>query len=887
MNKKLYQLMNWAEIEGIVYSEEDNPHKLLGAHLVKEGLLVQFFYPKAKEVWYVSGDVKKQMELADEEGYFALLLPKNASKDYKMLITLEDGTQKEMISAYNFGPVITQKDTQRFANGIHYEAYEMLGAHPMELGGVKGVHFAVWAPNAVRVSVVSDFNGWDGRVHQMQRLWDSGIFEIFIPEAKVGDLYKYEIKIKGGLTFLKADPYAFASQLRPDNASVVADIGAYQWKDDAWMKERQNMDVSARPVSVYEVHLGSYIKKEDQSTQFLNYRELAKAIVPYVKDMGYTHVELMPVMEHPQDGSWGYQVVGYYAPTSRYGSPEDFMFFIDEMHKNGIGVILDWVPAHFPKDSHGLCHFDGSPLYEHPDPKRGTNPDGGSLNFHYGRKEVSNYLIANALFWVEKYHADGIRMNEVASMLYLDYGRQDGEWIPNIYGGKDNLEAIDFIKHLNSMMKKRNKGTLLIAEDTTAWPRITQDVELDGLGFDMKWNLGWMSDFIGYIRMDPYFRGQHHGELTFSMIYAYSEKFMLALPHDEMVYGKGSMMGKMPGNVDEKFANLRAAYAYMMMHPGKKLLFMGQDIGEFDEWNENRSVQWDLLAYEKHHALNDLVKDLNHLYQKERALFATDFDSEGFEWINNISANENVIVFTRKTDKPQELLLVVCNFANEERENYKIGVPFEGKYREVLNTDAGKYAGKNVINEGYISSVEDECDDRVNSIRFHMPALATQVFMYTPFTEQEKQVIEMRKEEARKREEEFKRMEEARAVVQRAKNAARDAMLEAQAAKKYADEAMSRAKEEVKEADRLLKKAKELEAKAKAMEEEEALKEKQAKEELEKVKENAEKVLKSEKASQTAANKKTTAKKTQPKKSTNEKKNKIRKGIISCYDNQC
>lgn len=872
MTKKLYQLMNWAEIEGIVYSEEDNPHKLLGAHLVKEGLLVQFFYPKAKEAWYVAGDVRKQMELADEEGYFALLLPKNASKDYKVLITLSDGTQREVISAYNFGPVITKKDTEKFAGGIHYEVYDILGAHPMEINGVKGVHFAVWAPNAVRVSVVSDFNGWDGRVHQMQRLWDSGIFEIFIPGAKAGDLYKYEIKIKGGLTFLKADPYAFQSQLRPDNASVVADIGSYKWRDESWLKKRRNMDASAEPVSVYEVHLGSFKRKEDNDAPFLNYRELAGEIVSYVKDMGYTHVELMPVMEHPLDGSWGYQVVGYYAPTARYGSPEDFMYFIDEMHKNGIGVILDWVPAHFPRDSHGLCHFDGSPLYEYADPRQGSHPHWGTLIFNYGRKEVANYLIANALFWVERYHADGIRMDAVASMLYLDYGKRDGEWLPNIYGGKDNLEAIDFLKHLNSMMKKRNQGVLLIAEDSTAWPMMTQDVERDGLGFDMKWNMGWMNDFTGYMRLDPYFRGQHHGELTFSMIYAYSEKFMLALSHDEMVHGKSSMIGKMPGGIDEKFANLRAAYAYMMMHPGKKLLFMGQDIGEFDEWNENRSVEWDLLTYEKHRALNDLVKDLNHIYQKERALYGTDFDSEGFEWINNISANENVIVFLRKTGKPEELLLVVCNFANEERENYKIGVPFEGKYREVLNTDAARYAGKNVINDGYISSVEDECDDRENSIRFKMPALATQVFMYTPFTAEEKQVIEIRKEEERKREEELKRKEEARAVVQRAKDIAKDAMQEALAAKKYADEAMKRAEEEAKEAERLLKKADELTAKAKALEEEEAQKEKQAKEELEKVKESAEKALQSAKSQKTkTAAKKPAARKTQTKKASGPK----------------
>ena len=842
MTKKLYKLMNWAEIEGIVYSEDDNPHKLLGAHLVKDGLLIQFFYPKAKEAYYVAGDVKKEMECVDDDGYFAILLPKNASKTYKILVVLEDGTEKEMTSAYNFEPVITKKDTEKFANGIHYEAYKILGAHPMEVDGIQGVHFAVWAPNAMRVSVVGDFNDWDGRIHQMRRLWDSGIFEIFIPEAKAGDLYKFEIKIKGGLTFLKSDPYAFAGQLRPDTASVVADINNYQWGDESWLKNREKADFEKAPVSVYEVHLGSFKRKDDKDAPFLNYRELAKELIPYVKEMGYTHVELMPVMEHPLDASWGYQVIGYYAPTSRYGTPEDFMYFMDEMHKNGIGVILDWVPAHFPKDSHGLCNFDGTHLYEYADERLGVHPHWGTLIFNYGRKEVANYLIANALFWVEQYHADGIRMDAVASMLYLDYGKQDGGWIPNIYGGKENLEAIELLKHLNSMMKKRNKGVLVVAEESTAWPMMTQPVENEGLGFDMKWNMGWMNDFTGYMQLDPYFRSHHHGELTFSMIYAYSEKFMLVLSHDEVVHGKGSMIGKMTGSVDEKFKNLRAAYAYTFMHPGKKLLFMGQDIGEFDEWNENRSVEWDLLTYEKHQALNDLVKDLNHFYAKQKALCETDFDSEGFEWINNISANENVIVFQRKTGKPEELLLVVCNFANEERTDYKIGVPFEGKYREVLNTDALKYGGTGCVNIGYISSKEDECDDRENSIRIKMPALATQVFMYTPFTAEEKKLIEIKKEEERKKAEELRRKEEARAVVQRAKDIARDAMLEAENAKRCAEETMRRAKEEAKEAERLLKKAKDLEEKAKALEEEEALKEQKAKEEIQKVKESAEKV---------------------------------------------
>ena len=545
--------------------------------------------------------------------------------------------------------------------------YEKLGAHLMEVDGIMGTFFAVWAPNALRVSVVGDFNGWDGRIHQMRRNEQGGIFEIFIPDVHEGECYKYEIKVKGGLTFLKADPYAFGQQLRPETASVVRDISAYKWKDQSWMKDRAVRQGVDSPISVYELYLGSFRRNAD-TNEYLNYRELADEVIKYVKDTGYTHVELMPVMEHPLDASWGYQVIGYYAPTARYGSAEDFMCFVDALHQAGIGVILDWVPAHFPRDTHGLSNFDGTCLYEHMDPRKGAHPHWGTLIYNYGRPQVTNYLIANALYWVEKYHVDGIRMDAVASMLYLDYGKRDGEWVANIYGGNENLEAMEFLKHLNAMMKKRNPGVLMIAEESTAWPRITGRLDEDGLGFDLKWNMGFMNDYLSYIGYDPYFRAHHHNELTFSMIYAYSENFMLVFSHDEVVHGKSTMIGKMPGNLEDKFANLRLTFAYMMTHPGKKLLFMGQDIAEFKEFDETRQTEWSLLSCDAHEGVHRLVKDLNKLYQVKPALHALDTSPEGFEWINCISPDKCMVSFMRKTKKPEEVLVVVVNFANAGQE---------------------------------------------------------------------------------------------------------------------------------------------------------------------------------------------------------------------------
>lgn len=732
MDNKLYDLMNWPRIEAIVYSEEDKPHDILGAHITEDGILFQTFQPDVKSVSLVLTETEQtyDMELVDEQGVYAVLIKGKKIPNYRYLIDKGEDTIISVIDPYQFGPQITVEDTKKFDAGMHYEIYEYLGAHFRTINGVSGVCFAVWAPNAVRVSVVGDFNNWDGRVYQMRRLWDSGIFEIFIPDRKVGEFYKYEIKVKGGLIILKADPYANRAQLRPETASVLTDIDSFEWKDDEWIKNRENADYKKEPLFIYELHLGSFLKPENEEEQFLNYRELAKNIAKYVKQMGYTHIELMPVMEHPFDGSWGYQVTGYYAPTARYGTPEDFMYFIDYMHKQNIGVIIDWVPAHFPRDTFGLSNFDGTCLYEHQDPRQGWHPHWGTLIYNFGRPQVSNFLIANALFWAEKYHVDGIRMDAVASMLYLDYGKNHGEWIANIYGGNENLEAVEMLKHLNSVMKKRNKGVLVIAEESTAWPLITEEVDNGGLGFDLKWNMGWMNDFLGYMRYDPYFRTHHYGELTFSMVYAYSEHYLLNFSHDEVVHGKASMVGKMPGTMEDKLANLRLAYGYMVAHPGKKLLFMGQDFAQYNEWSEDKSIEWELLQYDQHRKMQAYTKALLKLYKDKKALYELDYDPEGFEWINHISANENIIVFVRKTEDKNDTLLILCNFAPQSYEKYKIGVPYEGQYKEIFNSDSVKFGGNGFTNTRIKVSQKDECDGREDSLYIKVPPLGITIFEY-------------------------------------------------------------------------------------------------------------------------------------------------------------
>lgn len=768
MTNKLYRQMNWPKIEDIIYSESDNPHELLGPHKCGGQTLVQAYFPQAKEaeiVFEQSGETV-EMSLADEDGYFAAFLPGTGQPAYHYKVTESDGTERIRGEAYRFKPLITREDTEKFNNGIHYTVYEKLGAHPMTLEGVEGTYFAVWAPGVKRASVVGDFNSWDGRVHQMRRLWDSGIFELFVPEAKVGDNYKFELKTPGGNVFLKADPYGNAAQLRPDTASVITDLEGFAWEDKAFIENREEFQAGNAPVSVYEMYLGSFMKAGEDEP-YANYREIADRLIPYIKEMGYTHVELMPVMEHPFDGSWGYQVIGYYAPTARYGSPKDFMYFVNELHKAGIGVILDWVPAHFPRDVYGLSNFDGTCLYEHQDPRQGSHPHWGTLIYNYGRPEVANYLIANALFWVEKYHVDGIRMDAVASMLYLDYGKKDGEWVANMYGGKENLEAIGLIKHINSVLHKRNRGVLSIAEESTAFPRITGSLEEDGLGFDYKWNMGFMNDYLQYIKYDPYFRAHHHGELTFSMIYAYSEKFMLVFSHDEVVHGKATMLGKMPGEMAQKLANLRLTYAYMMTHPGKKLLFMGQELGELDEWNENRCVEWELGEVPEHRGLSLLVKELNRLYRTRQELYLKDGMPEGFEWINNISAQDCYLTYVRHGEKEDDVLLVAANFAGVGKE-LTTGVPFHGKYREILNTDDVRYGGSGIVNEGTVKSRRTEWDDRPQSVTVELAPLSLSILEYIPFT----------------REELLKEAEDAAGERVKAEEAAREAAVERAAAEK-------------------------------------------------------------------------------------------------------
>ena len=750
MDKKLYELMNWPRIEALVYSEEDEPQEILGPHKVKGGTLIQAFLPTAVRMEVILKDTGKavEMEKADDEGFFAALVPGRKIPSYHFRVTYDNDMVQELEDIYRFTPqVFTKADLEAFGKGIHYTIYEKMGAHPMTIDGVEGTYFAVWAPNAERVSVVGDFNMWDGRRNPMIQIREAGIHELFIPGLKAGACYKYEIKTKQGLPMLKADPYANAAELRPNTASVITDLTGFVWTDEKWLEKRKATDYRKEPLLIYEVHLGSWRKPDpdaEDAREFYTYRELAPMLASYVKEMGYTHVEIMPIMEHPLDESWGYQVTGYYAPTARYGTPEDFMYFMNYMHEQGIGVILDWVPAHFPKDAFGLAGFDGTCLYEHFDPRQGEHPHWGTLLYNYGRPEVKNFLIANALFWTEKYHADGIRMDAVASMLYLDYGKNEGEWIPNQYGGKENLESIEFLKHLNSIYKKRKDGALLIAEESTAWPKVTGALEHDGLGFDFKWNMGWMNDFLGYMHYDPVFRGYHHGELTFSFIYAWSENFILSLSHDEVVHGKSPMVGKMPGDRDSELNNLRAAYGFMAMHPGKKLLFMGQEFATFDEWNEKESLDWDLLQYQDHSDMRGFVKALNSLIKAHPALYADDCRPEGFQWINNISANENMLVFLRKAEG--ETLLVVCNFSPLVYEKHKIGVPFEGKYKEIFNSDSEEFGGSDVRNKRVKTSKKSECDGFENSIEITVPPMGVAVFACT----EEKLPVKEKKTAAKK-----------------------------------------------------------------------------------------------------------------------------------------
>ena len=625
---------------------------------------------------------------------------------------------------------ISELDTYLFAKGRHYEIYEKMGAHLAEEDGKSGTYFSVWAPNARSVSVVGDFNNWDRTAHPMQPVQQSGIWDIFVPGVKAGDLYKFAVETSQGYTVLKADPYGNQSQLRPDNASVVADIRYFDWTDQAWRKAHQEKKTES-PMAIYEVHPGSWKKDPSMPGEFYNFKKLAVELADYVLEMGYTHVELIGLSEHPFDGSWGYQVSGYYAPTARYGTPADFMYFVNYMHDHGIGVILDWVPAHFPKDEFGLGRFDGTALYEHQDPRKGEHPEWGTYCFNYGRTEVSNFLVANALFWIEKFHVDGLRVDAVASMLYLDFGRSSGNWIPNEDGGNQNYEAITFLKHLNSIVAQRNPGAMMIAEESTAWPKVTGDVDDGGLGFTYKWNMGWMHDFLEYMKCDPIFRKYHQNQITFSFMYAYSENYVLVLSHDEVVHLKKSMIYKMPGTMPEKFGNLRAAYGLMMMHPGKKLLFMGQDFAQTAEWNEAKSLDWHLLEkYPEHQQLNHYYCDLLHFYQNEPALYELDDSPEGFAWINGSDAEHNMLTFCRMTKDKKNCLLCHFNFSPVAYENFQSGVLCPGTYTEVFNSNAAEYGGTGLVNPEPIEAVKESWDFKDYSIKYHLGAYGVCIFKF-------------------------------------------------------------------------------------------------------------------------------------------------------------
>ncbi len=759
MKKELYDLMDWGRIEGIVYSEENKPHSFLGASVTPKGVLVQAFLPYAKSVHLKGDGTSTQMEEVDENGFFAALLPGKVIPRYRLEVVCKDESRKSFQDPYNFEPQIPEKVLKKFQAGICYNIYDYLGAHPMTVDGVKGMYFAVWAPNAVRVSLVGDFNNWDGRVLPMRKLEEYGIFELFVPEMEEGALYKYEIKAHHGLTFLKSDPYGFASELRPDNASVTADLSSYQWKDEAWMEERSSHQSKSLPISVYQVHAGIWKVPEEEGKPFYNYRELADRLADYVVEMGYTHVELLPVMEHVDDESLGFAVTGYYAPTSRYGSPQDFMYFMDHMHQRGIGVILDWVPGHFPRELNGLIGFDGTNLYEHRDPRQALFAFDGSLTYNYARPEVKNFLIANALFWAKVYHADGLRIEDLSRMLYLDYGKGPGQWIANLFGGNENLDAVEFFKHLDSIFHQEAAGALLIAEDSSQWPMVTDSVEEGGLGFDYKWNGGFKDSLIEYMQLDPIFRGPHHSELIFSMVYNYSEKFMLALSCEDVSGKYGSMYTRVPGRRKTKLANLRAMYGYMMLHPGKKLFAMGCEIAQKAALSAHQGVDWSVLEEEENLQFQTFCRDLLKFYRENPALYALDHDPEGFEWINNISANENMLVFLRRSSIEEQTLLAVVNFSNLTYENHKIGVPFRGKFKEVFNSDSLAYGGDGHVNPRMKNSREDECDELPNSIKVTVPPLGISIFRCTK--------VELSKEEEAAHKERVKAMKDKKTAAKK------------------------------------------------------------------------------------------------------------------------
>jgi 1,4-alpha-glucan branching enzyme len=719
------------EVNRFVSGEHSDPFRVLGPHRVGDDLEIRVFRPDARKIEIVLDQHPEEPIAAQkiqQDGLFCATV-RNATRGlpYCLRVTAWDGSHDLTRDPYQYGPIMGEVDLHLFAEGQHWKIYEKFGAHVRTIGDANGVYFAVWAPNAQRVSVVGDFNGWDGRVNPMRKLIGSGVWELFLPGIKQGAHYKFEIRTQNGALLLKSDPFAFFNQHGKSTASMVYDLERYIWNDGAWLESRRTRNWPRSPISIYEVHLGSWRRKAEEGNRHLSYLELGETLLPYVLEMGYTHIELLPIAEHPFEGSWGYQVTNYYAPTSRFGTPDEFRHFVDKCHQAGIGVIMDWVPAHFPKDAHALAEFDGTDLYEHMDPRQGEHQDWGTLIFNFGRNEVRNFLIGNALFWLDEYHIDGLRVDAVASMLYLDYSRKPGQWIPNVYGGRENLDAIYFLKRFNEVCYERFPGIMTIAEESTAWPGVSRPTYLGGLGFGFKWNMGWMHDFLQYVSLDPIFRRFHHGNITFSLLYAFHENFVLVLSHDEVVYGKRSLLSKMPGDEWQKFANLRMFLAWMYGHPGKKLLFMGGEFGQRNEWNHDTSLDWQLVSLPPHDGLRRLVQHLNYIYKSEPALWQLDDSYEGFDWIDLHDADNSVVSFLRKS-REGDVVAFVVNATPIVRYDYRLGVPDSGFYRELINTDAETYGGSNVGNFGGVQTQDVPWMGHEQSILIHLPPLATVAF---------------------------------------------------------------------------------------------------------------------------------------------------------------
>ncbi|HEU4684646.1 MAG TPA: 1,4-alpha-glucan branching protein GlgB [Nitrospira sp.] len=720
------------QLDELIKGRVWDPLSLLGPHQPAcdgDSTVIRCFLPHAKEASVVfdeSSTMSVPMTRIHSAGLFASTIAGPLPmRHYRVRLVDERGRVEERHDPYSFAPLLTDFELHLFAEGTFYRAYQTMGAHLRIVDGIAGVHFVVWAPNAGRVSVVGDFNHWDGRCHPMTSRGATGLWELFIPDLPEGTLYKYEVRPRDRDTvLLKADPYAFASELRPKTASVVRDLSRYAWNDWAWMDQRKRRDPLSAPLSVYEVHLGSWMRVPEEENRWLTYRELTERLIPYVKDMGFTHIELMPVTEHPFDGSWGYQATGYFAATSRYGSPEDFMAFVDTAHQAGVGVLMDWAPAHFPDDGHGLSQFDGTHLYDHADPRLGYHPDWHSRIFNYGRVEVRNFLLNSALFWLDRYHIDGLRVDAVASMLYLDYGRKPGEWIPNRFGGHENLDAVSFLKDLNVLVHRDFPGAMMLAEESTSWPGVSRPTYTGGLGFTFKWNMGWMHDTLDYFHHEPIHRTYHQNQLTFSLLYAFNENFVLPLSHDEVVHGKRALLDKMPGDDWQRFANLRALFGYMYAHPGKKMLFMGGEFGQWREWNHDSSLDWHLREYPLHAGLQRLVRDLNWLYATHPALYEIDHDWPGFQWVDFHDAAHSVLAFLRRGKDPHSQILCVCNFTPVPRHDYRIGVPQEGYYRELLNTDSSVYGGSNLGNAGGLQSQTIPSHGLPASLNLTLPPLS-------------------------------------------------------------------------------------------------------------------------------------------------------------------